>query len=437
MERTSSPPRQAGGVSVWHPQSLDIDTLLESLGQRIGEGVLWLGHSVFTGLVEDARCRDTGQVPLRAEYLRAVIGRHHLNTVREAAKKIGYVDHGCSYRAGVRSLPYWVLPPFDRAELVRREITDFGLAHNIRAWLEDRRRAMWQRIKSNKTLVDRQVCEHLQRQLHRIQINAEIDFSREFHPTYQIAVERIRGRDFWFVIDDYGRIHSNLTNLSRRLRQYLSVDGKPLVNVDISESQPLFMGMVIARQAVGGRNGKQKEKGSTGALHHMLVNSMMDTHPLLDGTFDRGRLPGDLRRYLELCEGRALYQTVADRLGKSRDEAKKAILVVFFDRPWHHNAVSAILGQLFPNVMHTMKEIKRLDYCRLAHFAQRIESGFMFGRVVPRIMAERPEMFVGTIHDSVLTTAGNGEFVRQLILDEFAKLGLRPQVKMEPCSGCC
>jgi len=73
------------------------------------------------------------------------------------------------------------------------------------------------------------------------------------------------------------------------------------------------------------------------------------------------------------------------------------------------------------------------DYRRLAHFAQKIESRFMFGRVVPRLMADRPESFVSTIHDSVLTTAGSGEYVRQVMLDEFAKLGVSPIVRVETC----
>lgn len=85
--------------------------------------------------------------------------------------------------------------------------------------------------------------------------------------------------------------------------------------------------------------------------------------------------------------------------------------------------------------MEAMRRMKQGNYRRLAHFAQRIESAFMFGRVVPRIMDLRPDLFVSTIHDSILTTAGDAHLVRQVMLDEFARLGLSPQVKVEPCSG--
>jgi hypothetical protein len=97
-------------------------------------------------------------------------------------------------------------------------------------------------------------------------------------------------------------------------------------------------------------------------------------------------------------------------------------MVVFFDKPEH------------PTVVRNMRDIKRPDYRRLAHFAQRIESAFMFGRVVPRLIEVRPDLFVSTIHDSILTAAGDAHLVRQVMLDEFAQLGLSPQVKVELCS---
>ena len=169
MKDTSSPDaregplhRQAGGVSVWHPENLDVGALVESWGQRVAEGVLWLGRCVFVGLADDARCRDTGRVPLKADYLR-----------------------------------------------------------NVLKWHEARRRATWQRI------------------------------------------------------------HTNLTNLAKSLRGFLTVDGERLVNVDISESQPLFMGMVIAKsngQTEAAREGASRTEGSHPPSPSLMMDNTM-VHP--------------------------------------------------------------------------------------------------------------------------------------------------------------
>ena len=405
MDHTLRPPgRQSVDISVWHPENLDVDALLERYGQRVGEGVLWLGHCIYTQLTDNARCRDTGQVPLMAKYLHKIIGRHHVEAVRQAALWPAMSSVTAVYRAGVRSQAYRILSPYDRARLVCRQITDPGLRHNIRKWCAERTGLMWQRIQRHETLVDAAVCSHLWRNLQRIQIDAKIDFGESFHPSYQIAVEHIQEREFWFTVDDYGRVHTNVTNLPKALRHFLAVDGKRLVDVDVSESQPLFLGVAIARfnsrqtetvqrgarGTEGGQEGRQQQaESSRGAPSLMFDDNMIDKNPQLVGELDRRRLPADVRRYLELCEARGLYQAVADRLGKTREEAKRSVMVAFYDRPSHCNAVSMVLAELFPSVMEAMRCIKRGDYRRLAHFAQRIESAFMFGRVVPRIIELR------------------------------------------------
>ena len=138
-------------------------------------------------------------------------------------------------------------------------------------------------------------------------------------------------------------------------------------------------------------------------------------------------------RNLKTNRGRTprFYETIAARLGKTRDEAKKGVRKALFDKPWHRNATSAIMDELFPSVACDMRRIKRPDYRRLAHFAQRVESTFMFGRVVPRLMELAPGLFLGTIHDSIMTTAGDEETVRTIMLEEFSRLGVHPTVRFE------
>jgi hypothetical protein len=431
--------RQAGVVSVWHPQTLDVDGLLETYGQRVGEGVLWLGHCVLVGMANDKRNRKNGYVPLMTEYLRNVIGRHDVDAVRDAAHKVGYVNRNRSYRAGHSSQTYWILPPYNRAPLVRRQISHGGLRYKILKWHEDRRRMIWQRIQHNETSVDAAVRKHLWRNLQRVQIDAEIDFGAAFDPLHQIVVEYLREGELWFTVDDYGRIHTNLTNMPKTLRRYLSVDGKRLIDVDIGESQPLFMGMALARSeesaTVTQEHTEREREGDRHPLSLMMDSIMMDKNPQVSGKIDRACLSPDLRSYLALCESRGLYQAVANQLGSTRDKTKNRVMVALYAKPSLRTPVRTVLERLFPSVMQAMRRIKTPNHRRLAHFAQRIESQFMFGRVMSRIMEERPDLFVSTIHDSILTTDGDADFVRQVMLDEFTRMGLSPQVNIEPCSG--
>jgi hypothetical protein len=262
---------------------------------------------------------------------------------------------------------------------------------------------MWQRIRSKKSLVSAAVCEHLWRHLQHIRLDHEIDADAIESPAHQISVEKLWRRELWLTPDNYGRIHSNVTNLARTLRKHLSVDGKRLANVDIAESQPLFFGMALAARYARDHTREASRAEDNGTEHnggyHMMRNTMMDTNSLFGEGFDRKSLPPDLQRYLEACEHRALYLAVADRLGKTRDGAKHSVMVVLFDKASNRSRASTALNALFPSVMADIRAIKQPNYRLMAHFAQRAESRFMFGRVVPRIMAARPDLFVATIHD--------------------------------------
>jgi hypothetical protein len=111
---------------------------------------------------------------------------------------------------------------------------------------------------------------------------------------------------------------------------------------------------------------------------------------------------------------------------------KQRVLATLFDRDAHRNAVYQVLDQHFPTLMAYARRVKRADFRRLAHLAQQAESRFMYGQVVPRLMRERPGLFVATIHDSVLVPCAAGEYVREVMLSEFRRLGLSPTVRIEP-----
>jgi hypothetical protein len=49
--------------------------------------------------------------------------------------------------------------------------------------------------------------------------------------------------------------------------------------------------------------------------------------------------------------------------------------------------------------------------------------------VCRRVMRERPDLPVFTIHDCIYTVPGGAEYVRGVIVDEFGRLGVRPRLE--------
>jgi hypothetical protein len=63
--------------------------------------------------------------------------------------------------------------------------------------------------------------------------------------------------------------------------------------------------------------------------------------------------------------------------------------------------------------------------------AQKAEVSFVIFGVCERIRQERPECWVTTIHDSVLCLPDDGEYVRGVMLAEFAKLDVNPRLEVK------
>ncbi len=228
--------------------------------------------------------------------------------------------------------------------------------------------------------------------------------------TYKEQIDLIRDRSWIFVADRFSRrIHTNLTQLKRELRAGLRVAGQPLVQIDIKNSQPLFIGLAARK----------------------------------DGFEDR--------RYLELCQA-DLYQHLADRGGWTRKEVKEQLTqaALFAANTSRHQGlpVKQLFDAEFPTMARFIREMKDgkktvanpKPHNKLAKLAQKTEANFLIygmGKltegVCERIMRERRDCWVGTIHDSLLVLPGDVDYAMSVMQGEFAKLGVQPRLVPEPC----
>jgi hypothetical protein len=60
------------------------------------------------------------------------------------------------------------------------------------------------------------------------------------------SIHKFAKQEFYYGLDDnVGRFHTNLTNIKKELRNYITYNGEKLVNVDIKNSQPLFSTLLL------------------------------------------------------------------------------------------------------------------------------------------------------------------------------------------------
>jgi hypothetical protein len=171
-----------------------------------------------------------------------------------------------------------------------------------------------------------------------------------------------------------------------------------LVEIDIKNSQPLFIGLVAKAAGV------------------------------------------DCDEYLRLCEA-DLYRHLADASGFTRQQVKEQLMKRALFSTNHAPAqklpVKRLFDKLFPEMAEFIRQQKKgqrtegddTPHGKLAIKAQYQESKFVIYTVCERIRKERPGCWIATIHDSILSLPDNVEYVLAVMRDEFRKLGVSPRLE--------
>lgn len=261
----------------------------------------------------------------------------------------------------------------------------------------------------------------------------------------QWAISRFAtGREFARRCN-YGRYHSLVTQLPRPSRRHLTTtQGEPVAIVDVSACQPVLLPLVFAQHQANGR-AAARISGSNG----MLLS--------YDARFDRNSAAVDVQRWLEMAESRELYSFLRreierdpalaigtatrgdgisfpiDHRRQSEAAFKQSCLIPLFDEIPNMLAspIFRIIEGEFPTIASFLMEIKQQGHARVAQLLQRAESTLMIDRLGEQLKLRFPDEPVQPIHDALLVREGFAREAISLIKEQFASVGLYPQVKHE------
>jgi hypothetical protein len=283
------------------------------------------------------------------------------------------------------------------------------------------------------------------------------------------------GTHAWWRVNAYGRFHTPLTCLERELRPCVSAGGEALVEVDLVNSQPLLLGLLVRDFLAGDRwaRGRLCNRpfhrdhpyvGWTRRRPHLNTPSPpptpptpTTTHPthtrLLRGHSCRNVPSGnglgkslsaqgadDVADYLGLCAAGQFYEalmTEKELAGGSR--ARRRVKVRFYRvlfgrnprRGRWPNELRRRFADRFPTVAAVLAELKRKDYKHSVRLLQSFESFLFIHTICGRLMRECPDAPVYTIHDSILTTGAYAAVVVRLIREAFAAYGVEVQLSIK------
>lgn len=275
------------------------------------------------------------------------------------------------------------------------------------------------------------------------------------------------------LISDNGkRFHSVLTNMRSVVRNFLTFNGEALVSIDLKNSQPYLISLLLQPSFWESQKIKKPKKDknerefvykkpkkakvlqssiSNTFSNYQVVSPLLhiDLLPihksvsyfmlleikktLVDTRFDT---------YIEKVQNGVLYehlQTLFETEGipvTDRKILKSAVFQVLFTPNQFIGQKEAAPKRLFkkhfPEVYAVLNAIKKKQSNLLPLLLQEIESYIMLEVVAKKMRKLYPKIPLFTIHDSIVTTASNQLLVEQMMRESFtAYVGVPPTLATE------
>lgn len=256
-----------------------------------------------------------------------------------------------------------------------------------------------------------------------------------------IAVHKLNNGDFHYSIDDNaGRLYTVLTQIKKELRQFIRYKGKKLVAVDIKNSQP-FLSSVLFSEEHYNLNNCEKTIRYFNPIYRIEKN-----YSNFKVILNEARKNKDIPKFYSIISEGKIYEYFGTELQnnsvldknltntETRNRAKKFLVSLMFgENDYNHfSKYAKVLSQVFPTVYEIYYSIKYDKHNTLACFLQNLEANLVLHTACKIISEERPDLPIYTIHDSIVTTEGNEEYIKGVLYNVLDKyIGLPPSLKIE------
>lgn len=254
----------------------------------------------------------------------------------------------------------------------------------------------------------------------------------------KINIDKIQNGDFGFTIDTtVFRLHTVLTNIKSRLRNYITYQGQELISIDLRNSQPFLSTKLF--------DIKFYNNNTNNITHTTTNNTTTNITPMLEfisqyaENEDIGIFKSVVGKSKNEDEDEDLYSYMSKKYEEKglpngdRDSIKTGMFEVLFSSNKHTRSKhKKEFNNIFPSVNAVFEKIKSKDKADLAILLQRLESHIFLKVITKKIAKSFPKAPIFTIHDSIVTTAEYVDKVEAIMFKELEKLiGIPPMLKRE------
>lgn len=412
----------------------NVYTNLAEIHSLLSPGIKGYSPDCLTEVISTIACqirKEAGPVPISTAYINKLVpqGQCYLK---------GLIDLGIIVRSG-RFIPGEVCYKYEFAPEYQSKYITIALT-NMK--LVRRIRMVWDEVRGKEARTIRGRSEQVMF-LKKLTIAKDyreyldqhfLKDTHQYNCLLQSAIRIENGDHERCKIDDTsGRFHSIITNLSKELRPFLRINGEPLVNVDVRNSQPYLSTILLT---------------DPGKVAWMTKNTAF---ALLLQSLKVSVNKSDVKIYISLVITGQLYEFLMQEFTKeglilTRGETKTQVLRILFARnrlpkDECNRKARLIFRNRFPTVHRIFSKVRGSEkgdrfqnFSRFAILLQRIESYLMLDVILKRIYRELPGTIAVTIHDSIMTgiLTNNVEAVMNIMIQELQNfVGFRPQLKIE------
>lgn len=243
-------------------------------------------------------------------------------------------------------------------------------------------------------------------------------------------IDKIQSSEIFIKVNKTnGRLDSNYTRLPSELLQHLTINGNPLLELDICGSQPFFAATLL---------------NPTPEISNLMNKILGHSFTILAKSLQISECE-DVNLYSLLVTSGKFYDPfLIDKFKengiycKNREELKKQLFVVFFGKnnADKYNPAAKLFRSIFPNVQILFDAIKKDEHNKLAILLQKIESYTILERVSKNILSELPGLPFITRHDSLLPSGilaySEADKVKEIMLKTISEItGLTPTVRIK------
>lgn len=350
----------------------------------------WILSTITFLRYTDRRYQRADFVQLHYETLRKMVSKRHLTSMLDDLCRWQMVERRGSYSPGVYSMGYRLGAQYRSDRVKGKPLHDARLIRKLMRFVAEREAraqaygpgyAAVHRWLTHVKIDGPRARKYLRRQHH---------FGSDDYNARLIAIDMLEKGLFFFVVDSTaGRAHHNISNLASDLRRFITVDGEPLVQVDIANSQPLFLHLSISSNV-----GLETEE-----------RDLMETLVLSGRLYDVLKAPD-----------------------QDRDEFKREMFRdVLFGRGTYSTPTTEAFSTMFPGYADAIAALKVPDYSAVAVTMQTLEAGIIYKAVEAFTRRTNDAAPVLTIHDSLVTTAAYAHIADQVLKETFIS-----QYRIEP-----